>query len=175
MTMTITSLDNHADTDVMEGTPVAGARARRRTFTAAYKARILDEYDVLPAGGEQRGSLLRREGLCSSHIAEWRKARDAGARKGLKAKGKPKRTAEQVELDKLRRRDKQLQTELKRTRLALQITREEQALLEILWACHSICASSGPSDIEPSLGLAEGMFCDEDEGMFCDEDDAVAG
>jgi transposase len=152
MTMTIASLDNHADTHVLEGTPVWGARTRRRTFTAAYKARILDEYDALPAGGEQRGALLRREGLYSSQIAEWRKARDAGARKSLKTKGKPKRTAAQVELDKLRRRDKELQAELKRTRLELQITGEAHALLEILWACHSICASSDCPDIGPLLG-----------------------
>jgi hypothetical protein len=157
VTMTIASLDNHADAGVVEGTSDPGARARRRTSTAGYKARILDEYDALPAGGEQRGALLRREGLYSSHIAEWRKARDAGARKGLKAKGQPKRAAEQVELDKLRRRNKQLQAELKRTRLALQITREAQALLEMLWACHSICASPGWSNSGPPLGRTEGM------------------
>lgn len=163
--MTIASLDNHADTGVVEGTPVPGALVRRRTFAAAYKARILDEYEALPAGGEQRGTLLRREGLYSSHIAEWRKARDAGVRKGLKAKGKPKRRAEQVELDKLRRRNKQLQAELKRTRLALQITREAHALLEILWACHSICGSPGCSNIGLPLGRTEGMFCDEDHAV----------
>jgi transposase len=168
VTMTIAYLDNHAG--VVEGTPVSGALARRRTFAAAHKARILDEYDALPAGGEQRGALLRREGLYSSDIAEWRKARDAGVRKGLKAKGKPKRTAEQVELDKLRRRNEQLQAELERIRLALQITGEEHALLEILWACHSICASPGcsnigPPNIGPPLGRTEGMFCDEDHAV----------
>jgi transposase len=164
VTMTIATLDNHADTNVMEGTPIWGARARRRTFTAAYKAGILDEYDALPAGGDRRGALLRREGLYSSQIAEWRKARDAGARKGSKAKDKPKRTAEQVELEELRRRDKQLQAELKRTRLALQITAEAHALLEIFWACHSICPSPDRPDIGPLLG----------EQKECDEDHAVA-
>lgn len=165
MTMTIASLDNHADTGVVEGTPDPDVLARRRTFTAAYKARILDEYDALPAGGEQRGALLQREGLYSSHIAEWRKARDAGIRKGLKAKDKPKRRAEQVELDTLRRRNKQLQAELKRTKLALQITREAHALLEIFWACHSICASPGCSNIGPPLGRTEGMFSDENHAV----------
>lgn len=76
--------------------------------------------------------MLRREGLYSSHIAEWRKARDAGARDGLRPKGKSKRTAEQVELDKLRRRTKQLQAELDRTKLALEITGKAHALLEML-------------------------------------------
>lgn len=132
MTITTASLDNRADTGVVEGTLDPGARARRRTFTAEYKASILDEYDALPSGCEQRGALLRREGLYSSHIAEWRRARDAGARKGLEAKGKPKRTAEQAELEKLRRRTKQLEAELDRTKLALEITGKAHALLDML-------------------------------------------
>ncbi|BBX74891.1 transposase [Mycobacterium shinjukuense] len=133
MTMTIASLDSRADTGVVEGTRDPGARARRRTFTAEYKARILDEYDALPAGSERRGALLRREGLYSSHIAEWRKARDAGARKGLAPRGKkPKRTAEQIELEKLRRRNELLEAELERTKLALEITGKAHALLEML-------------------------------------------
>ena len=130
--MTIASLNDDVDTGVVGNQPDPGARARRRTFTAEYKARILDEYDALPAGSPQRGALLRREGLYSSHVAEWRKARDGGARRGLEAKGKPKRSAEQVELEKLRRRTKQLQAELERTKLALEITGKAHALLEML-------------------------------------------
>jgi transposase len=132
VTMTTASLDDRADTGVVEEKPDPAARARRRTFTAEYKARILDEYDALPAGSEQRGALLRREGLYTSHIAEWRKAREAGARKGLAPKGRAKRTPEQVELEKLRRRTKQLEAELDRTKLALEITGKAHALLEML-------------------------------------------
>lgn len=132
MTLTTASLDDRADTGVVEDKPDPGARARRRTFTSEYKAGILDEYDALPAGSEQRGALLRREGLYTSHIAEWRKAREAGARKGLAPKGRAKRTAEQVELEKLRRRTKQLQAELDRAKLALEITGKAHALLEML-------------------------------------------
>ena len=76
--------------------------------------------------------MLRREGLYTSHIAEWRKAREAGARKGLAPKGRAKRTPEQVELEKLRRRTKQLEAELDRTKLALEITGKAHALLEML-------------------------------------------
>jgi transposase len=132
VTMTTASLNDRADTGVVEEKPDPAARARRRTFTAEYKARILDEYDALPAGSEQRGALLRREGLYTSHIAEWRKAREAGARKGLAPKGRAKRTPEQVELEKLRRRTKQLEAELDRTKLALEITGKAHALLEML-------------------------------------------
>src|SRR3954463_13263960 len=102
MTMTSTSLLGRAHDGVVDE-PDPAARPRRRSFTAEYKARILDEYDALPAGSEGRGALLRCEGLYTSHIAEWRKARDAGARDGLAAKPKARRSPEQVEVDKRRR------------------------------------------------------------------------
>ncbi len=106
---------------------------RRRTFIAEYKAQILDEYDALPAGSTERGALLRREGLYTSHIAEWRKARAAGARDGLAAKAKARRSPEQVEVDKLRRRNERLEAELAKTKLALEITGKAHALLELLF------------------------------------------
>ena len=142
--MTTASLNDRADTGVVEEKPDPAARARRRTFTAEYKARILDEYDALPAGSEQRGALLRREGLYTSHIAEWRKAREAGARKGLAPKGRAKRAPEQVELEKLRRRTKQLEAELDRTKLALEITGKAHALLEMLSESADSDAKSKP-------------------------------
>ena len=76
--------------------------------------------------------MLHREGLYTSHISEWRRARDAGARDGLAPKAKPRRSAEQVELKKLRRRNERLEAELAKTRLALEITGKAHALLELL-------------------------------------------
>ena len=73
MTMTTASLLARAHDGVVDE-PDPAARPRRRSFTAEYKARILDEYDALAHGSEGRGALLRREGLYTSHIAEWRKA-----------------------------------------------------------------------------------------------------
>ncbi|KQC34712.1 transposase, partial [Frankia sp. ACN1ag] len=58
--------------------PEVPARARRRSFTAAYKSRILAEYEAATSPGA-KGVILRRERLYSAHIVEWRKARDAGA------------------------------------------------------------------------------------------------
>ena len=144
MTMTTASLMARAhDGAVDERDPAA--RARRRSFTAEYKARILDEYDALPAGSEGRGALLRREGLYTSHIAEWRKVRDAGAIKGLTAKGrKAKRSPEQVELDKVRRRAERAEAELARTKLALEITGKAHALLELLSESADCEAKSKP-------------------------------
>jgi transposase len=131
MTMTTALLVARAHDGGVDETDPA-ARPRRRSFTAEYKARILDEYDALPSGSTERGALLRREGLYTSHIAEWRKARDAGARDGLAPKPKSRRSPEQVELDKLRRRNERLETELAKTKLALEITGKAHALLELL-------------------------------------------
>jgi hypothetical protein len=131
MTMTTASLLARAQDGVVDE-PNPAARPRRRSFTAGYKARILDEYDALPAGSTERGALLRREGLYTSHIAEWRKARDAGASEGLAAKPKRRRSAEQVELERLRRKTERLEAELERTKTALEITGKVHALLEQL-------------------------------------------
>jgi transposase-like protein len=132
MTMTTASLLSRAHDGVVDDEPDPAARPRRRSFTAEYKARILDEYDALPVGSSERGALLRREGLYTSHLAEWRKARDAGARDGLAPKAKPRRSPEQVELERLRRRNERLETDLARTKLALEITGKAHALLELL-------------------------------------------
>jgi transposase len=131
MTMTTASLLARAHDGVVDE-PDPAARPRRRSFTAEYKARILDEYDGLPSGSTERGALLRREGLYTSHLAEWRKARDTGARDGLAPKAKTRRSPEQVELERLRRRNERLETELAKTKLALEITGKAHALLELL-------------------------------------------
>lgn len=129
--MTTSSLLARAHDGVMDE-PDPAARPRRRTFTAEYKAGILDEYDALPAGSSERGALLRREGLYTSHLAEWRKAREVGARDALAPKSKPRRSPEQVELEKLRRKTERLEAELARTKTALEITGKVHALLEQL-------------------------------------------
>lgn len=60
-------------------------KAQRRTYPAAYKARILAEADACTEPG-QIGALLRREGLYSSHLTSWRAARGRGALSGLEPK-----------------------------------------------------------------------------------------
>jgi transposase len=57
--------------------PEISDRPRRRTFTAAEKARILKEADQA-AGTGAVGALLRRHGIYSSSLSEWRRQRDAG-------------------------------------------------------------------------------------------------
>src|SRR5512142_3524924 len=73
-------------------------RPRRRVFTPEYKLAILAEYDQLTEPGEI-GALLRREGLYSSHLVEWRRARDSGALAGLapKRRGPPAKVPHPLE------------------------------------------------------------------------------
>jgi transposase len=112
--------------------PRAG-RPRRRAFTADYKMRTLAEYEQLDDPGE-RGALLRREGLYTSHISEWRKARDKGAAGGLAEKpaGRPGRSAAEAENERLRKENEKLAAELARTKAALDIVGKAHALLELL-------------------------------------------
>lgn len=61
------------------------SKAKRRFFTAEYKKKILQEADACAETG-QIGALLRREGLYSSHLVEWRRLREQGALAGLEPK-----------------------------------------------------------------------------------------
>jgi transposase-like protein len=61
------------------------AKARRRAFTAEYKRRILTEAEACTTPGAV-GALLRREGLYSSHLVEWRRARARGELAALSPK-----------------------------------------------------------------------------------------
>jgi len=104
---------------------------RRRSFPAKYKLDILAEYDA--ADSAARGVLLRREGLYSSHLSEWRKARDSGALAGLAPAPRPAgKSAEQVENAKLRARAERAERELAKTQAALEIVGKAHALLELL-------------------------------------------
>jgi transposase len=120
------------DGQVTEGQP---ARPKRRTFTAAYKARILAEFDALPAGSPERGALMRRERLYHSHIEHWRHQQEAGTLPATS--GKPGKSAEAEELARLRAENKKLkarndklQSELGKTKTALDIAGKAFALLE---------------------------------------------
>ncbi|MDP9820817.1 transposase-like protein [Nocardioides massiliensis] len=123
MTMTLTDAGSFDDGVV---TPRA-ERPKRRTFTAEYKAAILAEYDAADRG--DRGAILRREGLYSSHIVEWRKAAAAGATTALGPKTRDRRDRE---LEQLRARAEKAEAELARTKAALDIVGKAHALLETL-------------------------------------------
>jgi len=58
--------------------PEVPAKVERRRFTAEYRLRILKQADACKTPGE-RGALLRREGLYSSLLTNWRRQREQGA------------------------------------------------------------------------------------------------
>ena len=75
------------------------AKPKRRRFSAQEKLRILKEVDACTQPGEQ-GALLRREGLYSSHLVEWRRARERGELDGLAGKKRGRKPAAVNPLEK---------------------------------------------------------------------------
>lgn len=109
-----------ADDGTPRPDPEVPERARRRTFTAKYKPEVLAAYEAAPDG--EKGSALRREGLYSSHIVEWRRARDAGALAGLAAPRRRKRRDPQAERIAELEADKQrLEQELAKSRFVVDV------------------------------------------------------
>jgi transposase-like protein len=114
--------------------PEVTEKATRRRFTAEYKARILAEYERLPNG--ERGALLRREGLYSSHIDTWRKLRDGGGLGALEPKKRGRRAKQrnvlEPEVQRLRRENARLQRKLKQAETIIEIQKKvAQALNEL--------------------------------------------
>jgi transposase-like protein len=112
--------------------PRAG-RPRRRTFTAGYKLRVVEEYENAESPRE-RAALLRREGLYTSTISEWRRARDAAPPAAIPESrpGRRARDAADAENERLRRENEKLAAELARTKAALEVVGKAHALLELL-------------------------------------------
>ena len=129
MTMAAADLEP-APTENGEVSPRAD-RPRRRSFTAEYKLAILAEYDAAEPGA--KGALLRREGLYSSHLVEWRRSRDAGALNGLATQPRTGvKSREEVENARLRQANERLERELAQARAALEVVGKAHALLELL-------------------------------------------
>jgi transposase len=113
--------------------PEVPPKARRRTFSAKYKQRILAEYEALDSQG--RGAMLRREGLYTSSISEWRRQRDEGAMQGLSApRGRPPADPTERRLSRLERENRRLSGELEKARKVISIQGKLSELLEQLAA-----------------------------------------
>ena len=108
--------------------PEVPAKARTRRYTAAYKAKILDEYESLDKAG--KGSLLRREGLYTSLIGAWKKQRDQAVREALaRPAGRPPADTRDKELARLRQRVDHLEGELGKARKVIDIQGKLSSLL----------------------------------------------
>jgi len=103
--------------------------AKRRTFSAEYKLRILEEADAATGDG-MIGALLRREGLYSSLLSTWRRERLEGTLDGRK-RGPQARPVDprDEELRKLRRENERLATELRKAQLVIEV----QKKVALLW------------------------------------------
>jgi transposase len=109
------------------------AKARRRQFSAAYKARILREADGCVGSG-QIGALLRREGLYSSHLTEWRRLRARGALEGLAAKKRGKkasRDGRDRELARLARENARLRRKLAQAEAVIEVQKKLSEILGV--------------------------------------------
>jgi len=116
---------------VDDPSPEVPERAKRRSYTARYKLEILDEYEGLDR--DAKGGLLRREGLYSSLVSEWRKQRDRGALAALAAKpGRAPVDPVERENARLRQRVGRLEEELGTARRVIEVQGKLSALLEEL-------------------------------------------
>ena len=127
-----------ADTwHVDDGTAPDGGPMRkspvRRVFSADYKLAILAEYDRCSESGD-KGALLRREGLYSSIITDWRRQHREGTL--VVSEGRASAGGRQVptrtEVDKLRAENQRLKTKLAKAEAIIEVQGKVQALLEEL-------------------------------------------
>jgi transposase len=135
----MTTTINHSDdmrlhTGAMDDTtdpdPEVPERAKGpRRFPAAYKTRILAEYDTL--GKAEKGALLRQEGLYSSLLTEWRRQRDRGAEEALaRPSGRQAADPRDKEIARLKKDKEKLETELGKARKVIEVQGKLSALLE---------------------------------------------
>ena len=115
-----------------ESDPEVVPRATRRRFTAKYKAAILREAERCTGSGSL-GAMLRREGLYSSHLANWRKQEAAQGQAGLtpKRRGpkpKPQPSAREKQLEREKRA---LEKRLAKAELIIEFQKKVHALLGI--------------------------------------------
>jgi transposase len=104
---------------------------RRRHFTTSYKLRILDEADKADVAPGGIGSLLRREGLYSSHLSEWRAAREKGLLVAGRTprRGRPPKDALSESERRLTLENTQLRERLRQAELIIDV---QKKLSEIL-------------------------------------------
>ena len=112
--------------------PEVVAYAKRRTFTAEYKLRILAEADAAATQPGAIGALQRREGLYSSHLVTWRRERQSGILKGLtphRRGPKSKRSPLEEENQNLRRENERLTEQIRKAEIVIDVQKKVGALL----------------------------------------------
>lgn len=111
--------------------PEVRPKAKHRQFTAEYKKRILDEADACTTP-TQRGALIRREGLYSSHLSKWRQQRARGILDGLAPKKRGvKSDPLTLENAELRRKIARLEQQLQRAETIIEVQKKLSVLLGV--------------------------------------------
>ena len=106
-------------------------RPRRRTFEAGFKRRVLEEWDRAEA--PERSAILRREGIYSSMISDWKRQRREGLLDNDGARAPSGRGGPSyAEVDRLRRENQKLQEELTKAKFVIEVQGKVSALLEEL-------------------------------------------
>jgi len=111
--------------------PEVVAKPTRRQFSAAYRLRILEEADQCTESGEV-GRLLRREGLYTSHLSAWRKARREGTLQGLTPKkrgARPTRDPKDARIHALEAKVTRLEKDLDKAHTILDVQGKVAGLL----------------------------------------------
>jgi len=110
--------------------PEVIAKAKRRSFSAAYKTKILAEVEAA-AGSGNIGEILRREGIYSSTLTGWRKERDAAIHSAFSQKRgpEPKNNPFTAENEKLRRQNRRLEEELRKAEIIIDVQKKVAMLL----------------------------------------------
>jgi transposase-like protein len=109
--------------------PEVEARATRRRFSAAYKLRIVEEADKCTEPGAI-GVLLRREGLYSSQLTQWRRQRVEGTLVD-KPRGRPAEPLA-AENARLRRENERLRRELEKAQLIMDAQKKLAQVLGLM-------------------------------------------
>lgn len=109
--------------------PEVAPKAKRRRFSAAYKKRILKEYDACTEPGE-KGALLRREGIYSSYITTWKRQQRSRGLDGLKAKKRGPRTDPKEErISRLEKENERLRERLEQAELIIDVQKKVSQIL----------------------------------------------
>jgi transposase len=113
--------------------PGSADRPQRRVFRDDYKLSVLAEYDRCSDPGE-KGALLRREGLYSSIITDWRRQHREGTLvvSDGRASAGGRQVPTRAEIDKLRAENERLKTKLAKAEAIIEVQGKVQALLEQL-------------------------------------------
>ncbi len=120
--------NNEARTALAVPNPEVIVKPHPRHFTADYKQRILQEAEACPRG--ERGALLRREGLYSSHITNWRQQRADGELQGLTPQKRGRKPDPQAaEIARLKHEIETLQTQLQRAETIIDVQKKLSQLL----------------------------------------------